>query len=265
MILRIKGWEKKYENNRTRQIDNLDWVPVPNKLDGDGYTLLLDHKHGAAHLGAWYVILAVASRRPKELRGTLTRDCGKPHDPDSLARISRIPSSIFKEALPRLLSPEIGWLEQSENADSEPSASRHMTGTELTPDYQETDAKVSPICALARAQKEGKEEKEEKGTTTCAVGDPQKIVVKMPPPLMEHPLLVAVRDNIYRAMRDGFRRDLGPPDERLCLSVIEAMGERDIEDLTEALIHMCQHSRDQKPRSYGFILSYLRDTWKESI
>jgi len=39
----------------------------------------------------------------------LTRDNGRPHTAESLARISRIPVVIFEEALPRLL--RIGWLE----------------------------------------------------------------------------------------------------------------------------------------------------------
>jgi hypothetical protein len=39
------------------------------------------------------------------------RDGGRPHDAASLARITRLPVEIFREAIPRLLST-IGWLEE---------------------------------------------------------------------------------------------------------------------------------------------------------
>lgn len=128
---RIKDWDKHFENNRTRELKRLDWVPIPNKQDGDGYTELMDHPNCAAHLGAWYAIVEVASKC--EPRGTLVRAIpqegavipqegaqgilgskitGKPHTPQSLARMSRIPATIFEEVIPRLVS--IGWLEVCE-------------------------------------------------------------------------------------------------------------------------------------------------------
>lgn len=105
-LIRIINWDG-YENNRTRSLKRMDWVPVPNKMDGDGYTELLDHPNGAAHYGAWMALLLIASKC--EVRGTLTRNSkGQPHTSDSLSRISRIPLVIFNEVLPRLTS--IGWI-----------------------------------------------------------------------------------------------------------------------------------------------------------
>jgi hypothetical protein len=105
--LRVRDWDANYENNRTRGYKRLNWVPIPNKMDGDGYTELVDHPNGAAHLGAWLAIVQVASRC--EQRGVLARDGGRPHDAASLARITRLPREIFDEVLPRLLA--IGWIE----------------------------------------------------------------------------------------------------------------------------------------------------------
>ena len=45
-IYKISGWDKHFENNRTRELKFLSWVPFPNKHDGDGYTELMDHKDG---------------------------------------------------------------------------------------------------------------------------------------------------------------------------------------------------------------------------
>lgn len=109
-VLRVRDWNLLFENNRTRGLKHLDWVPMQNNLDGDGYTELVDHPNGAAHLGAWFAIVQIASRC--HTRGTLTRDNGRPHSAESLARISRIPVIVFDEALPRLL--QIGWLETTQ-------------------------------------------------------------------------------------------------------------------------------------------------------
>jgi hypothetical protein len=129
---RIRDWASHFENNRTRDLKRMDWVPMPNRMDGDGYTELVDHPNGAAHLGAWLAIVEIASRC--EVRGTLLRDgrtllresrtflrdgrtllrdgaerAERPHNPQSLARISHLPAELFEEALPRLV--DIGWLE----------------------------------------------------------------------------------------------------------------------------------------------------------
>ncbi len=102
----VTNWTDHFENNRTRELKNLAWVPMPNRHDGDGYTALLDHPKAASHYGAWCSIVQVASKC--DPRGTLVRAGQKPHDSGSLSRITRIPKSVFDEAIPRLV--EIGWL-----------------------------------------------------------------------------------------------------------------------------------------------------------
>lgn len=106
----IKDWAILYENNRTRELKSLNWLPLPNRQDGDGYTQLLDHQNGASHLGLWTAVLQVASRC--DPRGTLLRSCKKPHDFDSLSRITRVSRRLFDEAFPRLI--EIGWIDLQE-------------------------------------------------------------------------------------------------------------------------------------------------------
>ncbi len=133
-LLRVRGWDEHYENNRTRKMKNTAWVPIPNKLDNEGYVELVTHPNGAAHLGAWVVTLQVASRCHP--RGTLVRRDGHPHAPDSLSLISRIPMGIFAEALPRLVS--LGWLEEIEIAHlSAPKA--HPSDVEVTVPAHPTD------------------------------------------------------------------------------------------------------------------------------
>jgi hypothetical protein len=105
--LRVREWATHFENNRTRELKYLDWVPVPNKHDGDGFTEIMDHESGVAHYGAWMLIVQVASKC--EPRGTLLREGGKPYDAVSLARVTRASRKVFEEAIPRLLNA--GWLE----------------------------------------------------------------------------------------------------------------------------------------------------------
>jgi hypothetical protein len=117
-MYRVVNWEKLYENNRSRDILELDWVPFKNRHDGDGITELLDHDNGMAHLGAWVLLVQVASKcgkpagkcGPGEIpRGTLWRDIGEPHTIRSIARVSGGKLEVFEEAIPRLL--KIKWLE----------------------------------------------------------------------------------------------------------------------------------------------------------
>jgi hypothetical protein len=118
IVYRIRDWSERFENNRTREMKSMLWVPLPNKHDGDGYTDLLDHTDGPAHYGAWVAIVQVASKC--EPRGTLLRDTKKPHDIRSISRMTRFPATVIESAIPRLI--EIGWLEQLDLTESELTA-----------------------------------------------------------------------------------------------------------------------------------------------
>lgn len=96
-----------YENNRTRELKTLAWVPIPNSHDGDGYTALVSHKDGAGLLGGWVACVQVASRC--DPRGTLMRRSRTPHDAASLSRITRLPEIVFERVFIVAVS-ECNWL-----------------------------------------------------------------------------------------------------------------------------------------------------------
>lgn len=156
-LLRVKDWDALYENNRTRGLKVMQWVPVPNKHDGDGYTALVDHPSGAAYLGCWIATLQVASRC--EPRGTLLRDGGKPHTAESLARMTRLSREAFEEAIPRLLAVE--WLEviKPDTGDDVPLNSTTMRESGMTmrgSDYEGKGMELNGmeekrICSSAEA------------------------------------------------------------------------------------------------------------------
>lgn len=105
-VFYIPAWSENFENNRTRELKVLSWVPLPNKHDSDGYTELMDHPNGPAHYAAWVTIVQVASKC--DPRGTLLRGGSRPHSTATLSRITRVPVEVYEEAIPRLES--IGWL-----------------------------------------------------------------------------------------------------------------------------------------------------------
>lgn len=117
-LYKVRDWNKHFENNRTRELKRLDWVPTPNKHDGDGFTELLSMPKGISLFGAWNLILQVASKC--DPRGVLVRQkknpaptCDSdyvPHDSDSLSRVTRCPSDIMQLSLDACV--KIGWLDR---------------------------------------------------------------------------------------------------------------------------------------------------------
>ena len=155
MTLTIANWADHFENSRTSGVKSMHWVPVPTKLDGDGYTELIDHPEGAAHYGCWMGIVHVAAKC--EQRGVLLRATGQPHDAASLSRITRMPVELMQTAIERLL--QIGWL--TEFTDSTPSMAT------ATPSM----AATKPLTALHNSTEQNNT-KQKKGQRTVAHSPP---------------------------------------------------------------------------------------------
>ena len=151
-LLRIRNWDDNFENNRTRDMNRMAWIPVPNRHDSDGYTVLVAHPNGAAHLGAWLVILQVASKC--DPRGTLMRDSGRPHDAGTISRLTRLPEQIILDAIDRLCSEEIGWLEV---VDSEGNLLTPQEGAGLPHPDAETPQEGIPLGKEGTERTEGME------------------------------------------------------------------------------------------------------------
>src|ERR1700684_3855635 len=96
-VYRVRDWDSLYENNRTRSMKFMQWIPITNKQDGDGYIQVVEGKNGAEMLGGWLAILQVASKC--RTRGTLLRSSGHPHDAASISAMSRLPADSIQNAL----------------------------------------------------------------------------------------------------------------------------------------------------------------------
>lgn len=127
-LYRVKDWNTHFENHKSRALVKLDWVPMPNKMDGDGYTELVDHPDGASHFGIWCALVMVASKC--QPRGTLARSGGGAHDCVSLARVTRLPSDAIASAIARFV--KIGWLESSGAEASESDGGASESGAEAS-------------------------------------------------------------------------------------------------------------------------------------
>jgi hypothetical protein len=113
-MYQINDWEDTYENSRSEQIKDCNWVALPNKQDGLGYNRLVAmHGDGVAHYGVFIALVCICSRQRKPRRGYLTdngKEDGKPLSAADISLITRMPVEIIQEALNRLSNPEIGWL-----------------------------------------------------------------------------------------------------------------------------------------------------------
>jgi hypothetical protein len=151
ILYRIKDWNDHYENNRSRTVKDLQWVAIPNRHDGEGYSLVMAHERSSEIFTAFILMLQVASRC--QPRGSLLRDNGRPHDATSLALKTRGRREWFEVAMGVLVSQEIGWIEAIELQDSAPAS--------LTTDTTLQAACQSPDSHLTK--KEGKEGMEGNG------------------------------------------------------------------------------------------------------
>ena len=121
--LRIKDWAEHYEINRTRELKYCRWVPVSNDLSNLGSVTLVTHTDGAAHFGVWMALVELASTCVP--RGSFVKS-GRPMTLESIALVIRMPLTLLEEAVERLRSEQIGWLEFL------PAQSDAMTGAAVT-------------------------------------------------------------------------------------------------------------------------------------
>lgn len=143
MSYQIIDWDKHYENNRSRQVERLQWVSVPNRHDGEGYSIIMADIRAAEIFAAWILMIQVASKC--KTRGSLVRDDGTPMSLRAISLKTRGDLKWFEYAIPKLL--EVGWIQ--------PLTSCCDHGA---PERQASDAQVTPSCEERREENGKKEE-----------------------------------------------------------------------------------------------------------
>ena len=134
-VYRIRGWKQHFENNRTRVISHLSWVPVPNKHDGEGYKTIMSEPDGLEIYGCWHLILQVASKCNP--RGTLVRADGTPHTAKSIAvKTSCVNAKAVQRALDFCASADVAWIDV---VIKESASDCHQPDVDVTPSYHRTE------------------------------------------------------------------------------------------------------------------------------
>lgn len=141
-LYRIARWNEVYENNRSRQVKELSWVPIQNKMDGENFTQIMTHPKGATIFAAFILMVELASK--SDPRGCLVRGNGRPHDVTTMSAKCRCPASWFTISIDYLIS-NTDWLQVSEIEDEAPCR-------------QEGDVDMTPDCQSGDEGMEGKEE-----------------------------------------------------------------------------------------------------------
>jgi len=174
MRLEITDWAIHFENNKTRPLKALRWIPLPVKHDGEGYTDLIESDRGAEKFAAFVLMAEVAAKCVK--RGVLAKIDGSPITTRTLAIKTRAPEEIFIIAIPELL--KIGWLRDLDPIDQESDGIR-----------QASDGIRRGGALEGRERREGKEGKgkKENPLVDFEKKSPVKVSKKNPPKIANYP------------------------------------------------------------------------------
>lgn len=107
--LRIKDWKKLFEKADLREGRVVEWkyVPIPIRLNGEGYKRLMRTPKGRDAFGVFIALCELAANMPT--RGVLANDRG-PLSVESIHLKTSIPVKAVASAITILTSPEIGWV-----------------------------------------------------------------------------------------------------------------------------------------------------------
>lgn len=112
MSWRVKDWDALYERGE-KKIRKMEYVLVPNKHDGYGFRCLMAEPDGMALLGAWLLMLQIASKANP--RGYLVRASGEPHTPVSIGKMTGGDAAVISRAMEVLACDEVGWIELADD------------------------------------------------------------------------------------------------------------------------------------------------------
>jgi len=125
--LQILGWDDHFENYKSRERDQCNFVCVPNKQGGMGLAQVLSQADGAAIYGIWHLMLGAASTQKRPRKGYLSDNgtsTGRFWSLDEMATRWRRTLAEMTRAVEILTSSNVGWirdLDESAPAEYPPS------------------------------------------------------------------------------------------------------------------------------------------------
>lgn len=150
MKYQIKDWQKNFENDRSRRVNNCRFVCVPNKF-GLGIRRVLSQPRGHEMFGVFILLVEALSTQPAPREGWLTDDGTEEGSPwtaeDVAVRVGHGDIEFIKKTMQLLCSKEVGWIRYD--------STHHQLTTHSPPTHH-------ALTLNGREGKEGKEWKEGK-------------------------------------------------------------------------------------------------------
>lgn len=113
MTYQIRDWNRNFENNKSREIDQCSFVCLPNKQHGMGFRRIMAELDGATIYGIWVCIVAACSQQKTPRCGWLTEDGKKTGAAwtamDIALKVGR-PTAEIERCISVVSSPRVGWL-----------------------------------------------------------------------------------------------------------------------------------------------------------
>ncbi len=152
MSFRIIDWDKHYENSRSRKVEHLAWVSIPNKHDGEGYSIIMADERATVIFTAWILLVQVASKC--QTRGELVRGDGTPMTLQAIATKTRAKVEWFEYAIPILI--QVGWIQRLTDGSQ-------TGGSRVPPECQPPTTQVPPEW-YPSAEEQNRTERTEQNT-----------------------------------------------------------------------------------------------------
>lgn len=112
----IKDWNKVFEDYRSREVEELEFVKLPVRRESEVAQKLRKTADGLIAFAVFIMLVQWAARNPT--RGVL-RDARGPITPERFADRYGTPIKIVRKAFETLAAPECGWLEITDDAPTQ--------------------------------------------------------------------------------------------------------------------------------------------------
>lgn len=162
-VYRIKDWNKVFEDYRSREVAELEFIKWPTKRASEAFHKLARSSDGVMAFGVFAILVQWAARCPQ--RGVLADTKGA-ITPERFADRYGLPIKVAKKAFAILTDIDCGWLESTDAAPTNhrrdtDDASVEVTDEPPTPHRQDTDEAPSDHRPYATKNQEPR-------TTTAA-------------------------------------------------------------------------------------------------
>jgi uncharacterized phage protein (TIGR02220 family) len=248
-VYQIRDWPKHFENNKSREREELSWVAVPNKHHGLSFQAIMAESDGPAIYGIWVCIIQHLSRHRRPRKGWLTRDGsqhGKPLTSAELAFGLHRTAAEVQRCLDVVSGPDVDWMVAHEvPAECPPSALvvpnlRPLTAgfaIDACPPLAELPPGECPLpvrqvsIGMDRIGLEGNGEKRNEGDGI----ERESTSTSSPSPVASENLSLEVPENEVTEPKPGYRRSKTRELAKTVLAHLNAKAGRSFRDTTENL------------------------------